>query len=108
MFYYFVGKYIVKILLKRLMIKYIILGTLAKNHNTKKDTLFKDCAPKRPNSILRHISLYILSIGLPHKNKQTNKQNPGVLKAYYAFNAFACFKHCLYLLVVLLTKQITF
>ena len=55
--------------------KYIILGTLAKNHNTKKDTLFKDCAPKRPNSILRHISLYSLNMRLPHKNKQkqTNK-----------------------------------
>ena len=89
MFYYFVEKYIVKILLKRLMMKYIILGTLAKNHNTKKDTLFQDCAPKRPNSILRHISLYSLNMRLPHKNKHTNKQNPGVLKAYYAFGAFA-------------------
>ena len=71
------------------MMKYIILGTLAKNHNTKNDTLFKDCAPKRPNSILRHISLYSLNMRLPHKNKHTNKQNPGVLKVYYAFGAFA-------------------
>ena len=35
MFYYFVEKYIVKILLKLLMIKYIILGTLAKTATPK-------------------------------------------------------------------------
>ena len=83
---------------------YNFLGTLAKNHNTKKDTLFKDCAPKRPNSILRHISLYSLNMGLPHKSKRTKPWRPqGILCLRRV-----CFKHCLYLLVVLLTKQITF
>ena len=66
--------------------KYIILGTLAKNHDTKKDTLFKDCAPKRPNSILRHISLIIQLKYEIAPQKQANKQTkPWRPQSIFAF-----------------------